>query len=625
MPITTNTFWMNPQTNSLLADYGSNTNSKVPIFNQGDIERLDLHLVQIASSGATYEVPFPAGCSIQVAVGLVNELPTAGTWRLQVSGTETADLDYNATAAQIGVVLNAISAVSTAGGVTVSTLGDSFLIAWNTSGAKPDIEAGSDTLTPASYESLQVGQVGDAFNKQTVILTLRQSPVAIGTTWTPIANPVTSISLIQAWNGTQVIYRLDTNPLAKTGSLLLTYNDEQAVPIDINSPSGNYSIALQELTGVGSGKVNVSQSGEQTFDIAIQIAPTTGLAVDYSGLIGFSGYFGDINFSTAEVHALLQGNDSIQCSVEVRIFTDSQPQTVLLAPCFVVSDMVSDGAIAPVSFGTPLTEEVANSRFIRRDINQAPDAPTQDIIWQNLGVTEDGSDVAAAISNANSPSGANPLATMADVGGGGGGAAWGGITGTLSSQTDLQSALDAKYDASNPSGFIDSSALSGYAPLASPSFTGGITADGGVTVPGPSGNLNLAYTGITFPDSTVQTTAYIPGTPPVLWNQFDTMEMLIEAPSSYISSGYSYIYASFMQGANPISHWYNGKYATAYFGIFINGALADVISFATTYNYGFSSATLSLTTGDSLQVKLGWYDGANYTWATTAYHLDTIY
>jgi hypothetical protein len=36
----------------------------------------------------------------------------------------------------------------------------------------------------------------------------------------------------------------------------------------------------------------------------------------------------------------------------------------------------------------------------------------------------------------------------------GGGAVWGGITGTLSSQTDLQAALNSKYDASNPSGFI---------------------------------------------------------------------------------------------------------------------------------------------------------------------------
>jgi hypothetical protein len=718
MAITTNTFWMNPQSNSLVANYGSNTNAKVPIFNQGDIESIDLHLVQIASSGATYEVPFPAGCSIQVAVGLVNELPTAGTWRLKVSGTETADLDYNATASQITVALNAISAVSTEGGVTVSTLGDSFLIAWNTVGVKPDIEAGSDTLTPASYESLQVGQVGDATNKQTVILTLRQSPVAIGTEWTPITNPVTSISLIQAWNGTQVIYRIDTNPLAKTGSLLLTFNGEQTVPIDINSPSGNYSVSLQDLVGIGSGKVNVSQSGEQTFDIAIQITPTTGLTVDYSGLIGFSGYSGLLNFSTAEVHALLQGNDSVQCSVEVRVTTDSQPQTVLLAPCFVISDMVSDGAIAPVSFGTPLTEEVANARFVRRDTNQAPDAPTQDIIWQNLGVTEDGSDVAAAISNANSPSGANPIATMADVGGGGGSFNGGAIDNPITiAGTSIDSEMSSDFfgvelssdntqfteieynkltvnqpgynvtvepnllkvwETTNNLGVSIAHDSIAIQHIDTPNVTGYFTNEyigfedlGGsphsafiehdvITVQNESINtqmratgvivtytgvstttIDAAYvssntiyagsgsqttingTGITFPDTTVQTTAYIPGAGQ--WNQFDTMTMLVENPTAYISSGYSSVTAYFTQGSNPISYWYNNKYATAYWGLFINGTLIDTFAYATTYYYAGNSTAYTINTGDHLQVKLGWFDGSSYTWASTAFILDQIY
>jgi len=56
----------------------------------------------------------------------------------------------------------------------------------------------------------------------------------------------------------------------------------------------------------------------------------------------------------------------------------------------------------------------------------------------------------------------------------GGGGTWGSITGTLSNQTDLQSALDVKLDqptadglyyplAGNPSAFIDASALTGYA------------------------------------------------------------------------------------------------------------------------------------------------------------------
>ena len=37
--------------------------------------------------------------------------------------------------------------------------------------------------------------------------------------------------------------------------------------------------------------------------------------------------------------------------------------------------------------------------------------------------------------------------------GGVGGGTWGSITGTLSNQTDLQNALNLKYDASNPAGY----------------------------------------------------------------------------------------------------------------------------------------------------------------------------
>ena len=48
---------------------------------------------------------------------------------------------------------------------------------------------------------------------------------------------------------------------------------------------------------------------------------------------------------------------------------------------------------------------------------------------------------------------------LSEIGGGGGGT-WGTITGLLSNQLDLQAALNAKYDASNPAGYITSASLS---------------------------------------------------------------------------------------------------------------------------------------------------------------------
>ena len=61
--------------------------------------------------------------------------------------------------------------------------------------------------------------------------------------------------------------------------------------------------------------------------------------------------------------------------------------------------------------------------------------------------------------------------------GGGGGGTWGSITGTLSNQTDLQNALNLKYDASNPAGYITSSALSGYTPTSRTITINGATQD----------------------------------------------------------------------------------------------------------------------------------------------------
>jgi hypothetical protein len=78
------------------------------------------------------------------------------------------------------------------------------------------------------------------------------------------------------------------------------------------------------------------------------------------------------------------------------------------------------------------------------------------------------------------------------VGGGGGGASWGSITGTLSSQTDLQTALDGKIDNS-------------------PASISVVGVSGTVVINGSTGvDLSSApYSSITFPDNTTQTTAAV--------------------------------------------------------------------------------------------------------------------
>jgi hypothetical protein len=235
--------------------------------------------------------------------------------------------------------------------------------------------------------------------------------------------------------------------------------------------------------------------------------------------------------------------------LEVSISVDSKRYTLIQTVCNVFADVVSDGVLVPLPLGIAMSEQVANVRFVRRDTDQSPDGGTQNQIWSNLGlVNNDGTDVVAALAYASSPSFANPFVTLSDISGLG--ATWGNITGTLSDQTDLQSALDSKYDATNPSNFIPEANVDGNTygrrngqwetvlPTTGGALTGSITnstatydtemagdlfgvqlsADhtkgttvefDGLDVYDGASHMNVNPTGLTFPDATVQTSGFL--------------------------------------------------------------------------------------------------------------------
>jgi hypothetical protein len=493
MAINTYRFWMATDANRLLANQFAFIQAAAPSFYQGNVANLELHIVASAGVGTSpVEVPFPAGAAISVAVGDTNTYPTGGSWELSVNDVETQPMPYNATTTQVAEALNALTDVSSAGGVAVSKTGDGYTITWNTYGAKPAIGIGSDTLTPSSYESISLVQAGSADHRQIVFVELRQNPIALGTTWTPLSTPSVTVSEVQAWNGTNRIWRVSVSPQPKAGSITISYGTKTAT-LAYNASPASIASALSPA--------QVFATGQYQWDIVIN---EDSVLTASGSLVGYNGYSGSINFATAECHQFLAGAERRGTTLEVSISLNDKRYTLIQTPCNVFADVVSDGVIQPLPLGTAISEQVANARFVRRDIDQNPDAATQDVIWQNLGVETLGSDVAGALNAADSPSAANPFATISDI------PTvipvqWGNITGDINNQTDLASELSflytTKYDASNPAGyitqadvsgfatqqwvidqnyylssnpqgFITSSALTPYAPLANPNFTG---------------------------------------------------------------------------------------------------------------------------------------------------------
>lgn len=455
MAINTYRFWMATDANRLLANQFAFVQANVPAFYQGNVANLELHIVASAGVGTSpVEVPFPAGASISVAVGNTNSYPTGGSWELSVNDVETQPMPYNATPVQVAEALNALTDVSAAGGVAVSKTGDGYTITWNTYGAKPTIGIGSDTLTPSSYESISLVQTGSAEHRQIVFVELRQNPIALGTTWTPLPTPSVSVSELQAWNGTNRIWRVGIEPQPKAGTITIAYGTKTATLSYDASPS-QIASALSPA--------QVFATGQFQWDIVID---EDSVLTAFGSLVGYNGYFGSINFATAECHQFLAGAERKGTTLEVSISLNDKRYTLIQTPCNVLADVVSDGVIAPLPLGVAISEQVANARFVRRDIDQNPDAATQDVIWQNLGVETLGSDVAGALNAADSPSAANPFATISDIPTVTS-AVWGQITGDIANQSDLDYALasldNLKYDKSNPAGYITQADVSGFA------------------------------------------------------------------------------------------------------------------------------------------------------------------
>ena len=711
MPLSSHTFWIDYESGKLLESIGSGAEANTPKFYQGDTAGIELHLLRRTGNTSVLieEIAFPSGSSVKFAIGRSESAPSAGSFKVSYKGTSTTDLAFNATASQISTALNAIPDVDSEGGVSVVATGDAFLISWVSGTSHDPFVGDGDLLFPASSVALSELISGDA---QKVMLHLQQSPIALTDTFTSLGSPAVSVQLLSDINSVKT-YRVSISPNPAGGSFILSSLDSStsavtgaSVPISVESTSSQVLASLPSTIRTGA---SVIKSGAFSWDITLTASDSLGF--NGSGLIGWLGLQGDLSLNTAEVHQFLNGAASGDAVLEIMVQDGSGQSTLIQTTCTVIADLIDASSLVPVPGSTPMDEAVANARFVRRDEDQSPDASTLNQIWRNIGVSSGGSSVSGAIASSNSPSSANPFATMADVGGGGGGGGGGSYLplagGTMSGAiifdpTGGQNIAKGTFDNGSSGAYqgISLTCAVGYelnwqggrltnwysgsaqqiffdSPIniasaggitfsdSTSQTTAGLTPAGGalisdgvltfntsssdseiggwgfgveltsdatqsasiqynqITVQNSSQTMSMTPAGITFPDSTTQTTAYIPGAG--LWNEFDSMTMMVEGTSFYLSSGSTYIHAHFMQGSNPISHWYNGKYSTAYWGIFINGTLIEVLSYSITYYYASTSTAFTLTGGDQIQVKLGWFDGTSYQWASKVYLADFTY
>jgi hypothetical protein len=389
--------------------------------------------------------------------------PTAGTFTLSYDGDETIPLGYNATAQEVEDALNTLAGIITDGGVTVSKVTTTYRIIWNDVGVPSStLVIGSNDLVPTCSAAIGSARAGSTSVKQIYQVHIKQAPAAVQTVW--VDQDATTATITQthapAYSGDYRIWRLVISPSPKGGSFRLggTVNGvvNWTYPIAISSLSAN---TISAAIGI-----NVIRISQYEFEISQSQATgdttnVTAIAVDGTGLIGFSSKYGVLSLNTMEMELLLAGAASAQAVLEVEVELDGARQTIVQTGVTIVNDLIDTDSYTLTAWG----EVMPVNSVVRFDTSQSLSTPQKTQARTNIGALGSSdltsttsavndhesrltilegqtisTDQRAAITGANTPSATNVFSTASEL------ATKAALshTHTIANVTGLQTALD---------------------------------------------------------------------------------------------------------------------------------------------------------------------------------------
>ena len=232
-----------------------------PRFVKGDNGEINLYFLEATGNvSAPFNVVDMTGTTVKFGVGTRTGIPASGTFTLSFGGETSGAIGFSATAGAISSALNSLSAITSAGSVSVDgTMATNFVISFNSAGTRSAITGDFARLIPTTSALIDERLAGNATTAEIQELQLRLAPAVYQPTWTDLGTALT-VSVATTITGSAInneVQRISFSRAPYLGSYRVTvptYNVDisSTVTDGVFITASNHGLSLSQpvvLTG----------------------------------------------------------------------------------------------------------------------------------------------------------------------------------------------------------------------------------------------------------------------------------------------------------------------------------------------------------------------------------------
>lgn len=365
-------FFIDIPSRRLVRDFFSNLEIVPRPFVQGDTINARIIGVEPNIGGDPARpwryVPLPT--SVYLGLGPVGEPPTLGTFTLTYGANTTTDLAYNITAAALETALNALASITSAGGIDVTGPDNGpYQVVFRSAGSRTAITGNADLLYPLSSIQVYKARAGDSETPEIQVIVIDRQPAALAETFTAIPSPgITVTTLQEGASGVPEVQRVALDPTTHGGTFTLTFDGETTGALPYNITASALQTELQALASIGAD--NLTVTGAFPEFVLTFLGTLTGnqpaVTASSAGLIGPVGVEGSFALNTAGIEQLLDGEASIETTLEIAAQIDGNPVTLIQTTATLINDQIPNAPASGTGLPSYYTASESDALFAKQ-------------------------------------------------------------------------------------------------------------------------------------------------------------------------------------------------------------------------------------------------------------------